>query len=103
MHGFLAGKTLSANQIEFVNLIGDYLTQRGLMVRHLSMSRRLLISAQKVWRAFSILETSRALQRFQLSANMRTCDGAQGDGDMNQNTSFDAVFFSPSAVEESSS
>ena len=58
------------------------------MVRHLSMSRRLLISAQKVWRAFSILETSRALQRFQLSANMRTCYGAQGDGDMNQNTSF---------------
>ena len=29
--GFLAGKTLSANQIEFVNLIVDYLTERGVM------------------------------------------------------------------------
>ena len=29
--GFLAGKTLSANQIQFVNLIVDHLTERGLM------------------------------------------------------------------------
>lgn len=28
---FLAGKTLSANQIEFVNLIVDYLTEHGVM------------------------------------------------------------------------
>ena len=29
--GFLAGKTLGANQIEFVNLIVDYLTEHGVM------------------------------------------------------------------------
>ena len=29
--GFLAGKTLSANQIQFINLIVDYLTQSGWM------------------------------------------------------------------------
>jgi type I restriction enzyme R subunit len=29
--GFLAGKTLSANQIHFVNLVIDYLTQSGWM------------------------------------------------------------------------
>jgi type I restriction enzyme R subunit len=29
--GFLSGKTLSANQIEFVNLIVNHLTERGLM------------------------------------------------------------------------
>jgi type I restriction enzyme R subunit len=29
--GFLAGTTLSANQIEFVNLIVDHLTERGVM------------------------------------------------------------------------
>jgi type I restriction enzyme, R subunit len=29
--GFLAGKTLSANQIEFVNLIVDHLTEHGVM------------------------------------------------------------------------
>jgi type I restriction enzyme R subunit len=29
--GFLAGKTLGANQIEFVNLIADHLTERGVM------------------------------------------------------------------------
>jgi len=29
--GFLAGKTLSANQIQFVNLVIDYLTQSGWM------------------------------------------------------------------------
>jgi type I restriction enzyme R subunit len=29
--GFLAGKTLSANQIQFVNLIVDHLTERGVM------------------------------------------------------------------------
>ena len=29
LDGFLQGKTLSANQIEFVNLVVDYLTQRG--------------------------------------------------------------------------
>jgi len=29
LQGFLDGKTLSANQIEFVNLIVDYLAQRG--------------------------------------------------------------------------
>jgi type I restriction enzyme, R subunit len=28
---FLSGKTLSANQIQFVNLVVDYLTQRGWM------------------------------------------------------------------------
>ena len=27
--GFLAGKTLTANQIQFVNLVIDYLTQSG--------------------------------------------------------------------------
>jgi type I restriction enzyme R subunit len=31
LDGFLEGKKLSANQIEFVNLIVDYLTQRGWM------------------------------------------------------------------------
>jgi type I restriction enzyme R subunit len=29
--GFLAGKTLAANQIEFVNLIVDHLTEQGVM------------------------------------------------------------------------
>jgi type I restriction enzyme, R subunit len=29
--GFLVGKTLSANQIQFVNLVIDYLTQSGWM------------------------------------------------------------------------
>ncbi len=29
--GFLAGKNLSANQIEFVNLIIDHLTEHGVM------------------------------------------------------------------------
>src|SRR5258708_40173035 len=29
--GFLAGKTLTANQIQFVNLVIDYLTQAGYM------------------------------------------------------------------------
>ena len=29
--GFLTGKTLSANQIEFVNLIIDHLTEQGVM------------------------------------------------------------------------
>lgn len=29
--GFLAGKTLTANQIQFVNLVIDYLTQSGWM------------------------------------------------------------------------
>jgi type I restriction enzyme R subunit len=29
--GFLAGKTLGANQIEFVNLIVDHLTEKGVM------------------------------------------------------------------------
>jgi len=29
--GFLAGKTLTANQIQFVNLVVDYLTQAGWM------------------------------------------------------------------------
>jgi type I site-specific restriction endonuclease len=29
--GFLAGKTLTANQIHFVNLVIDYLTQSGWM------------------------------------------------------------------------
>jgi type I restriction enzyme R subunit len=29
--GFLTGKTLSANQIEFTNLIIDYLTERGIV------------------------------------------------------------------------
>ena len=29
--GFLAGKTLSANQIEFVNLIVNHLTEHGVM------------------------------------------------------------------------
>jgi type I restriction enzyme, R subunit len=31
LDGFLDGKKLSANQIEFINLIVDYLTQRGWM------------------------------------------------------------------------
>ncbi len=29
--GFMAGKTLSANQIEFVNLIVEHLTEHGVM------------------------------------------------------------------------
>jgi type I restriction enzyme, R subunit len=29
--GFLTGKTLGANQIEFVNMIVDHLTERGAM------------------------------------------------------------------------
>lgn len=29
--GFLAGKTLTANQIQFINLVIDYLTQSGWM------------------------------------------------------------------------
>ena len=29
--GFIAGKTLSANQIEFVNLVVDHLTAHGVM------------------------------------------------------------------------
>jgi type I restriction enzyme R subunit len=29
--GFLAGKTLSANQIEFINLIVNHLTEHGVM------------------------------------------------------------------------
>jgi type I restriction enzyme R subunit len=29
--GFLSGKTLGANQIEFVNLIVDHLTEHGVM------------------------------------------------------------------------
>ncbi len=29
--GFLAGRTLAANQIEFVNLIVDHLTEHGVM------------------------------------------------------------------------
>ena len=29
--GFIAGKDLGANQIEFVNLIVDHLTERGVM------------------------------------------------------------------------
>jgi type I restriction enzyme R subunit len=29
--GFLAGKTLAANQIQFINLVVDYLTQAGWM------------------------------------------------------------------------
>jgi type I site-specific restriction endonuclease len=32
--GFLNGKTLSANQIQFVNLVIDYLTQAGWMNLH---------------------------------------------------------------------
>jgi type I restriction enzyme R subunit len=31
MAGFLAGKTLGGNQIEFVNLIVDHLTEHGVM------------------------------------------------------------------------
>jgi type I restriction enzyme R subunit len=31
LNGFLAGKTLGANQIEFVNLIVDYLTEHGVL------------------------------------------------------------------------
>ena len=31
MAGFLVGKTLSANQIEFVNLIVNHLTEHGVM------------------------------------------------------------------------
>lgn len=31
MAGFLNGKTLGANQIEFVNLIVDHLTEHGVM------------------------------------------------------------------------
>lgn len=31
MAGFLNGKSLSANQIEFVNLIADHLTEHGIL------------------------------------------------------------------------
>lgn len=31
LNGFVAGKTLSANQLEFVNLIVTHLTERGVM------------------------------------------------------------------------
>jgi type I restriction enzyme R subunit len=31
LNGYLDRKSLSANQIEFVNLVVDYLTQRGWM------------------------------------------------------------------------
>ncbi|MGH7593815.1 MAG: type I restriction-modification enzyme R subunit C-terminal domain-containing protein [Gemmatimonadales bacterium] len=31
MAGFLAGKTLSGNQVDFVNLIIDHLTEHGVM------------------------------------------------------------------------
>ena len=31
LHGLVAGKTLSANQLEFVNLIVTHLTERGVM------------------------------------------------------------------------
>jgi len=31
LNGFTAGKTLSANQIEFLNLIVDHLTEHGVM------------------------------------------------------------------------
>jgi type I restriction enzyme R subunit len=31
LNGFAAGKTLSANQLEFVNLIVTHLTERGVM------------------------------------------------------------------------
>lgn len=31
MAGFIAGKTLSANQLEFINLIGDHLTEHGVV------------------------------------------------------------------------
>jgi type I restriction enzyme R subunit len=31
MAGFIAGKSLSANQIEFINLIVDHLTEHGVM------------------------------------------------------------------------
>jgi type I restriction enzyme R subunit len=31
MAGFMAGKSLAANQIEFLNLIVDHLTQHGAM------------------------------------------------------------------------
>ena len=31
LSGFLAGKTLSANQIEFVNLIVNHLTEHGVV------------------------------------------------------------------------
>jgi type I restriction enzyme R subunit len=33
--GFVAGKTLSANQLEFVNLIVDHLTEHGVMMQDL--------------------------------------------------------------------
>ena len=38
--GFLAGKTLTANQIEFVDLIVNHLTEHGLMDARCSTSRR---------------------------------------------------------------
>ena len=31
LNGFVAGKTLSANQLEFVNLVVTHLTERGVM------------------------------------------------------------------------
>ena len=30
-NGFLAGESLTANQIEFINLVVDYLTENGVM------------------------------------------------------------------------
>jgi type I site-specific restriction endonuclease len=38
--GFLAGKALAANQIEFVNLIVNHLTEHGVMEATLLMNHR---------------------------------------------------------------
>ena len=58
----LLGKTLSANQIEFVNLIADYLTQRGWMdASSLYESTFTDISAKGVEGVFDSREVERLL------------------------------------------
>src|SRR5437867_150816 len=49
--GFLVGKTLSANQIEFVNLIVNHLTEHGVMEAALrSEERRVGKECRARWR-----------------------------------------------------
>jgi type I restriction enzyme R subunit len=45
--GFVTGKTLTANQIQFVNLVVDYLTQAGWMSAAQLYESRLRTTAPK--------------------------------------------------------
>lgn len=68
--GFLSGKTLRANQIEFVNLIVNHLTERGVMDAALLYASPFtditprgpdeLFSAAQVEELLSVLEQVRA-------------------------------------------